>query len=760
MKIAVLLLAFMLSVLLLVSVSSLANDAETAIKFNYTVPSGNGTIYNNNTYINQTGSNQTLAQVLTTGNQGNHQNIVGVDNLKDYDNLPSVDVQNRELYDDTGSGSVDWLNRILLNDHNDASIDWSNYHFVQMNNNLFGNNFLSYGWDTIQAKQVLGDNLCYSNGVNCTTSSGNPFNQSLNTTDNVSFNGVNIKSYIVLKNNSLPPLPLSGNVTIFAQETNFSNDTRPAYVDDDGQVIVIGRDLFLIAKNIQGSTILRGQAVQLVAGSDPTVPEVTIATATSLNTTRVLGIAMNNVTTGSYGYFMSQGLLFNVNTTGLNAGYSLYLSPFQSGYYTTTKPSYPNLVSKLGTVLYSGDNGTIYVAVDGFTGGLESGTTSLNYTFSGNATALGGLFAPNICYSNGTNCTGGADTNDVYNNQSNNFTGIQNMTSVYNTLPTVDAGTISGSWNDDQGNCDNSWDGDQDVTIRVQSYRLINGNKVYSSSYSDYTLTGDGTCSGGGASIGFTWTPILQADGYRVLVSSSQYGYSFDHGEEVTTNAWNSGDGSTIPSLGLGTPTSINVTSYIGTQYNGYPTFILANDSNLFAKAFYTNAGKLSPAFGNTGNLQYIDSNGNLASSNNISTDGISLFVQNTSISNSEINFQSPFINNQTFRIGYMSGAFQNVLNVIGSSNNLTPFVDSWGGGNKQGDTAISSSNDILLGITINKIREKINVTGVFFQNQTKVLITNASSWSGYAMCYTTGGELGHCTSIVGVTGQCTCAQN
>jgi hypothetical protein len=36
----------------------------------------------------------------------------------------------------------------------------------------------------------------------------------------------------------------------------------------------------------------------------------------------------------------------------------------------------------------------------------------------------------------------------------------------------------------------------------------------------------------------------------------------------------------------------------------------------------------------------------------------------------------------------------------------------------------------------------------------------NATAWSGYAVCYLGDGTLGHCTSIVGVGGTCTCANN
>ncbi len=37
---------------------------------------------------------------------------------------------------------------------------------------------------------------------------------------------------------------------------------------------------------------------------------------------------------------------------------------------------------------------------------------------------------------------------------------------------------------------------------------------------------------------------------------------------------------------------------------------------------------------------------------------------------------------------------------------------------------------------------------------------TSASAQAGQAMCYATGGTFGHCTSIVGAGGACTCVAN
>jgi hypothetical protein len=71
-------------------------------------------------------------------------------------------------------------------------------------------------------------------------------------------------------------------------------------------------------------------------------------------------------------------------------------------------------------------------------------------------------------------------------------------------------------------------------------------------------------------------------------------------------------------------------------------------------------------------------------------------------------------------------------------------------------------SNNINVTNTINAVNVSATnalLSGIINVTQT-ITSTNASAWSGYATCYTTGGTLGHCTSVVGITGQCTCASN
>lgn len=53
---------------------------------------------------------------------------------------------------------------------------------------------------------------------------------------------------------------------------------------------------------------------------------------------------------------------------------------------------------------------------------------------------------------------------------------------------------------------------------------------------------------------------------------------------------------------------------------------------------------------------------------------------------------------------------------------------------------------------------DQLIVTGT--STATNLKATSGSSWSGYGACYLNDGTLGHCTSVLAINGQCTCAHN
>ena len=117
--------------------------------------------------------------------------------------------------------------------------------------------------------------------------------------------------------------------------------------------------------NDSGATLTKGQVVY-ISGSQGNRVAVKLARAnleaTSFGT---LGLVAETITNGAEGFVIVSGALYKLNTTGLTAGSTVYLSPTTAGAITTTKPQAPDQLVVLGWVERV-DNivGSIYVKVD------------------------------------------------------------------------------------------------------------------------------------------------------------------------------------------------------------------------------------------------------------------------------------------------------------------------------------------------------------------------------------------------------------
>ena len=96
---------------------------------------------------------------------------------------------------------------------------------------------------------------------------------------------------------------------------------------------------------------------------------------------------------------------------------------------------------------------------------------------------------------------------------------------------------------------------------------------------------------------------------------------------------------------------------------------------------------------------------------------------------------------NQTSPYNYFNSVYTFGVNGSQSNFNSTNLHSQW---------TLNETKEPIMKLDT---RGNLNLTGTYTSQ-------NASAWSGYAMCYTTGGKLGHCTSVVGVGGTCTCASN
>ena len=142
-----------------------------------------------------------------------------------------------------------------------------------------------------------------------------------------------------------------------------TNQNALAYYNDvTNNTLHIGEEIQLKVYNNTGSTINVGQPVYITSTSSGyTYPNVALAIANSLTTGNVIGLANQNIPTGTAGYVTTIGLVQGLNTGTYTVGDTLYLSPYSAGYFQNTIPP-TGYAIKLGTVAYvNSSNGAIYV---------------------------------------------------------------------------------------------------------------------------------------------------------------------------------------------------------------------------------------------------------------------------------------------------------------------------------------------------------------------------------------------------------------
>ena len=172
-----------------------------------------------------------------------------------------------------------------------------------------------------------------------------------------------------------PSAPATNNIKVYGTTTQ--GHTRLAEADDDGIEVILGRDNFFVARNTTGLTITKGQVVS-ITGSTGNVPNLALARADSQTTLPAAGVVMADINNNAFGYVMTLGIISSINTSSYSSGDRIYLSPTVGGAYQTTRPVYPPyFAQRVGSVLVSGvGNGSLYVAIAPFIGGMESGSNA------------------------------------------------------------------------------------------------------------------------------------------------------------------------------------------------------------------------------------------------------------------------------------------------------------------------------------------------------------------------------------------------
>ncbi len=127
----------------------------------------------------------------------------------------------------------------------------------------------------------------------------------------------------------------------------------------------VGTQQYARVYNDSGTTLTKGQVVY-ISGAQGNRVAVRLARAnveaTSFGT---IGLVAETMTSGAEGFIIVSGALYKLDTTGLIAGATVYVSPTTAGAVTTTKPQAPDQLVVVGWVERVDNTvGSIYVKID------------------------------------------------------------------------------------------------------------------------------------------------------------------------------------------------------------------------------------------------------------------------------------------------------------------------------------------------------------------------------------------------------------
>lgn len=139
-----------------------------------------------------------------------------------------------------------------------------------------------------------------------------------------------------------------------------ANHTLGIYPDSDGPILQVGQESWVRVFNT-GATIPDGAAVTITSALAGVVPVATLARANATSTSLVMGLATHEITTGSFGYVTTLGIVRDINTLSWAAGSNLFLSPDVAGSYSANLPGDSNWTVRIGKVISSAVKGAIFV---------------------------------------------------------------------------------------------------------------------------------------------------------------------------------------------------------------------------------------------------------------------------------------------------------------------------------------------------------------------------------------------------------------
>lgn len=249
----------------------------------------------------------------------------------------------------------------------------------------------------------------------------------LNTTGITALAGpIQTPTFLDLVNNTADPAYTQGRV--FYDQVD---KTLAFFPEINGNKMNVGQETWYRVLNSTGSTIANGVPVY-ASGGDGTNLQISPASASAENTSKVLGLTTGAITTGSIGYVTQVGVVHGMNTSAFSAGVPLFLGT-SAGTITATAPSGSNYIVQLGNArVINASTGEFVVTPMGGRIATSGGTGTVTVLSSG-ALASGAIM------------TGGGTTVSQTPSATSTLDGSGNM-SLAGTLQVGNAATNAGGF--------------------------------------------------------------------------------------------------------------------------------------------------------------------------------------------------------------------------------------------------------------------------------------------------------------------------
>jgi hypothetical protein len=163
------------------------------------------------------------------------------------------------------------------------------------------------------------------------------------------------------------------------------NKALAVYNSEADITLQVGQEEYLRVYNSTGSTLTNGTPVY-ATGSFEGTPTVAAADATTETKARVEGVVTHSIENNSYGFVTVRGMVSDIDTSGLTAGYPIHVAA--DGSLQTAAPTYPYYATDIGGCITShASTGKIYVRIQHHS--FETIRVSGNSHFDGNLTVDG-----------------------------------------------------------------------------------------------------------------------------------------------------------------------------------------------------------------------------------------------------------------------------------------------------------------------------------------------------------------------------------